>query len=358
MSSRVEYVFHKPLWRKIVPILLLLVAWAIPALLIYATTHRGEGLSASIATLAAQWLIGIGVTIKRTAWVAGTLSLPIVLWWLAAFEKLLIDPEAITRVSLFGNRRSLRWTDMDEVLIEHIEARLEGKSTMRKILTLYAVRKPFMPWRRNLRITNRQFAGYHHVERLASEVAIPAIAARKRHEIESKKKPALFAERRPLDDLWAVILVFVGAALLAIWGTNRFWVGEYASARHYVLGAAILLLLMALRKFWFRQVGIDQENFYVMRREWVMRKVQLSSISDVRVRDNRMRVFAANKNGKVKQVFSTSRFIRNRGVLLRLIREAHDARHLEDATPIVPVHTIRVEPERQEPDAGSGGAAV
>jgi hypothetical protein len=351
MHEHAEYLFRKPLWRKVVPALALALVWSVPLFLVYATAPReSTGLADTLAALAGKSLVEAGITVKRATWIAGFLSFPLVLLFVSGFERLLITPEAITRISLIGTRYSLRWTDIDEVLIEHIEAHLEGKATARKVLTLYAVRRRFVPWRRRMKITNRQFEGYHHVERIASQVSVPAIAARKRAEIQSRKKAARFAERRPTDDLKAVFYAVAGVALLAAWLYEATWREPYAQYRHWVLGVAIFMELLALRKFLFRQLGIDRDNLLVMRRSWVMKKIPLDTITDVRVRDNRMRVYAQLPNWKhPKKVFGTSRYIRNRGVLLRLIREAHEARRIADATPIVPVHSISPEPGAEQP---------
>lgn len=356
MTHESQYIFRKPLWRRIIPPLLLVGVWAVPVtLLVMVTKAHEHGVEASMADAAVLYIVKKGVTVEKTAWIAGFLSIPLLAWLFSGFEKLIITPHAMVRRSIFGRRQALRWNEVDEVLIEHVEARLEGRSTARKILTLYAVKRKFVPWRRRLKVTNRQFEGYHHVERIASQVSIPAIAARKRMEIAARHKPARFAMRAPLDDILAVFLVIAGLALFATGGLDRIWTERLIAIRPYVIGLAALLEVIALKKFFYRQIGIDEKNLYVMRRDWITKTIPLDTIEDVRVLDNRLRIFARRgKAQKPSQVFRTKRFIRNRGVLLRLIREAHEARRMQDETPIVPVHEINNEPAMAEsaPEAG------
>lgn len=338
---------------------LLLCIWAVVLLF-----ERGAGLVhhelwTGVYGTAKAWLLHHGVSSQRVLWGAGTLSGLLVLWLYLGFEKLIVTPEAITRRLPLGPRRSFRWSQLDEVLIEHIESRFEGKRSAKKILTLYATRPRFLPFRRRMKITNREFDCYHHVERLASQISIPAIAARKRQEIEEDGRIALFAMRESGDGVLAILCTVIGVTLLPLWGLDSFWAGaSYPETRPYVLAAGCILLLIGLKKFFFRQLGVDRDYIYIMRREWVMRKIPIETIVDVRVLDNRMRILArVGKNRKERQVFKTSRFIRNRGVLLRLIRDMYDARRLENATPIVPLSSSAL-PTPEEVSKANGPVRV
>jgi hypothetical protein len=351
----IRYVFRKPLWRKVVPGLLLAVVWTVPFILLHASLRAGNP---NMMDVGAKWLLQHGITTTRACWIAAGLSLPLLLWLYYGCETLVVTPEAIVRRLPFARRQTLRWTEVDEVLIEHIESRMEGSATMKKVMTLYAVPQRWVPWRAIMKVSNREFEGFHQVERLVAQVSIPAIAARKRAEIAAKQKPARFVVRDPGEDVWVLIYAVSGVALLVLWGLDQLWPAILLSARPYVAALAVLVELLAVRKFLYRQIGMDEKNIYIMRRNWVMRTIPIDLIADVRVRDNSMRIFARkNEKAKPRVAFKTRRFIRNRGVLLRLIREAHDARRIQDATPIVPVREIEMI-RAEEPPATSSSAGA
>lgn len=345
MEEQFQYIFRKPLWRKVFPVFLLVLLWLIPLGYIVAAASESTSLAVSVIRSGEHFLRQRGLTFDRVLWVTGLASIPIILWLYWGFEKLIITPDGIVRRLPFGAKRSLRWGDVDEVLIEHIDVIFEGKQTAKKILRFYATRHPFVPWRRHMRITNSEFDCYHHAERIAAQVSIPAIAARKREEIRTKGKAARFAIREAGDSLLALAFTLAAFALIPVWGLDRLWSPEIVRLRHYTLVLMVILLIGAFRKFFFRQVGIDDKNLYIMRRDWIVKSIPLDSIVDVRVLDNRMRVFAKQRRKKKPvQVFKTNRFIRNRGVLLRLIREQREERDRLDATPIRPLKAIKMEP--------------
>jgi hypothetical protein len=356
LEEQFQYIFRKPLWRKMLPIFLLGLVWLIPVGYIVAATSESTALVFSVIRSTEHFLRQRGMTFDRVLWAAGIASIPVLLWLYWGFEKLVITPDGIVRRLPFGAKRSLRWGDVDEVLIEHIDVIFEGKQTAKKILRFYATRHPFVPWRRYMRITNSEFDCYHHAERIAAQVSIPAIAARKREEIRHKGKAARFAIREMGDSLLALVFVFAAFALVPVWGLDRLWTADLVRFRHYTLLLAALLLIAAFRKFFFRQLGIDEKNLYVMRRDWIVKTIPLDSIVDVRVLDNRMRVFAKQRRKKKPvQVFKTNRFIRNRGVLLRLIREQREERDRLDATPIKPLKAVKLS---QQSDAVTATAAA
>lgn len=345
LNGQAEYVFHKPLWRKTVPVLLLALLWSAPILFAQLLRASDAPDASALNRFLTDWFMRQGITLKRVAWVCGAVSFPVVLMLYWGFERLIITPSAFIRVLPFGRRNGLRWTDIDEVLIEHIVARFEGRASVHKVLTLYAVKKRFMPWRRKFRISNRQFEGYHRVEQIATHICIPAIAARKRAEMKHSGRPACFAERKPTDDIKALLYCVAGIALFGCWGLDSVWTPRLEPYRVYTLIAGVLAEVLALRKFLFRQIGVDMKNVYVMWRDVVVKTIPITSILDVRVQDNKMRIIVAKKSGRPKLAFKTRRYIRNRGVLLHLIREAHELLMQPDtSTPIVPIRSIAPEP--------------
>ena len=223
-------------------------------------------------------------------------------------------------------------------MIEHIENMFEGKRTAKKVMTLFAIPRFHLPFRRRMRVTNREFECYHQAERLATQVAIPAITERKRQEIQESGRPATFAERMPGGSTKCLVY-FLGAALLTgACMSDVAWLPLLAETRPWAPYVAGFLFFLSLRAFFFRQIGVDRDNIYIMRRDWVSRKIPIHSVADVRVLDNRMRILVTDpKSGAERQAYKTSHFIRNRGVLLQLIREMVEAHHETEATPITEI---------------------
>lgn len=100
-------------------------------------------------------------------------------------------------------------------------------------------------------------------------------------------------------------------------------------------------MLLSIWKFFYKQLGVDTENLYVMRRGWITRKIPIDNIADIQIRENQMRIYAFTRDPEVpRQVFKTNDYVRNRGVFLRLVRDQYDARRAQDNAPIPPVrHT-------------------
>lgn len=336
-----RYVFHKPLWRKVLPFFLLALVWFLPAFIWKNSEIKLPAPFDTWPAEASAWLISMGVTLDKALMAAVALSAVLLAWWYTAFEILIISAEAITRSSLLGFRTSLRWVDVDEVLIDHLEARMEGDATALKTLYLYEVPKGIFGRRRRMKISNRQFDGFEDVERIAVLVSVPAVAERLRQRIEAAKKPATFAILEPGELIMALLSVVLGLALVASAFVEQLWLivdlpGPYGFlARPGVIVVGVLLFLFGLFKFLYKQIGVDHEHVYIMRQRWIMRKIPIDNIADIQIRENQMRIYAFVKDPEVpKQVFKTNKYVRNRGVMLRLVREIYDIRRNMDAVPI------------------------
>lgn len=345
-----RYVFRKPLWQKVIPLLLLPLLWLLPAYLWKGHLLPTVGTPAEpILQKMDEWLASVGATLERVTIVAGVLSaiLLFLLFW--ACEQLIVTPEAMIRRLPLGIRRSLRWVDVDEVLIDHVEARMEGDATAKKTLRLYEIPRGLLRRRRRMEIRNRQFDGYEDVERIAVQVSIPAVAARLRQRIEQDGKPAIFPVRERGEGLLVFLLFFGGLAALAasfyppIWPTaNTIPYIQFAPPVIALLSA--IAVVVAIFKFFYKQIGVDAENIYILTRKWLRKKVPIDLIADIQIRDNQMRIFAFTKDPETpRQVFKSNRYIRNRGVLLRLIREEYENRRSFDATPIAPLRSIQAD---------------
>jgi hypothetical protein len=340
-----RYVFHKPLWRKVLPFFLLVLTWIVPAFL-----WRGHELKLPEPfnvwpQNGLDWFAATGITLEEAFPVAAVLSLFILFWWYKGFEILIISADAITRSSLLGFRTSLRWVDVDEVLIDHLEARMEGDATARKTLYLYEVPKGIFGTRRRMKINNRQFDGFDDVERIAVLVSVPA---------EASKKPATFAVLEPGELLIGGLCAVLGLLIIAAAFYEPLWlilnIPYVWIVRPAVIVVGVMFFLYGIFRFFYKQVGVDGENVYVMRQRWVLKKIPIDTIADIQIRENQMRVYAFVKDPEVpKQVFKTNKYVRNRGVMLRLIREIYDIRRNMDNTPIPGITSIPApEPPRTE----------
>ena len=336
-----RYVFRKPLWKKVLPFFLLLAIWAIPTLLWKGhliklpepfTPWPGQ----TIAFLN-QW----GIHLHNSTLVAAVISALVLFWWYKAFEILIISAEAITRCSLLGFRTSLRWVDVDEVLIDHLEARMEGDVTARKTLYLYEIPKGIFGLRRRMKVNNRQFDGFEDVERIAVLVSVPAVAERLRRKLEATRKPITFSLRQPGETAVGVLTIILGLAMIVASFYDPLWllvqIPQVMMVRAAVIAAGVLVALYGVAKFFDAQIGIDSENVYSMRYRWIMKRIPIDNIADIQIRDNQLRIYAFVKDPEIpKQVYKTNRYVRNRGVMLRLIREIYDMRRSMDSA-LIPV---------------------
>lgn len=345
-SQQVDrYVFYKPLWRKVLPFFLLVLIWLVPAFL-----WKGDQITLpepfnAWPQMGLDWLAGVGVQLSHAVWVAAGISALILIWWYKAFEVLIISADSITRNSLLGFRNTLRWVDVDEVLIDHLEARMEGDVTARKTLYLYEVPKGIFGLRRRMKINNRQFDGFDDVERIAVLVSVPAVAERLRQRVDQYKKPATFAVLEPGELFMGLLSVIVGLGVIAAAFYEPLWmlaqVPYVWAVRPGVIVLGVIFFLFGLFKFFYQQIGVDGENVYIMRLKWVLKKIPIDTIADIQIRENQMRIYAFVKDPEVpKQVYKTNKYVRNRGVMLRLIREIYDIRRNMDNTPIPGIQSV------------------
>jgi hypothetical protein len=342
-----RYIFRRPLWRKAVPTLLLLLIWLLPLFM-----WKGNILPLADTPFelwpekSMSWFHGHGITLRRALIGTAALSALLLVWLYKGMETLIITPEAVVRRLPMGIRRTLRWVDVDEVLIDLVEARFEGDVTARKTLYLYSIPRGLLKLRKKLTIKSRQFEGYEDVERIAVQVSVPAVAARLRERISRTGKPALFPVRDPGEGLLGVFIFLCGLVVLfaaaydPVWNFPTLRVPYQRFIRPPLALLAVVVMLTSFLKFFYKQIGVDAENIYVLVRRFVRRRIPIDTIADIQIRDNQMRVYAFTKDPEIpRQVFKTNRYIRNRGVLLRLIREEYEARRLRDDQPIATVRS-------------------
>lgn len=216
-SQQVDrYVFRKPLWRKLTPPFLIGLVWVLPALLWRGAELRLPEPFTNWPAVSIEWLTRFGITLDYALLGASVLTAILVLWWYTAFEILVISADAITRSSLLGFRKSVRWVDVDEVLIDHVEARMEGDVTARKTLHLYEIPKGIFRTRKKMTVNNRQFDGFDDVERIAVMVSVPAVAERLRMKIGATRKPALFPFWSSGHTLATLIMLLLGLGLVLL----------------------------------------------------------------------------------------------------------------------------------------------
>lgn len=377
--------FGKPMWRKGVPLTLLALVW-LPTVILRKgaelLSQAPEHVVTAYAQLALDWIQARGITAQQTAWISGALSLPLLLWFYTGLERLVVTSTMILRGYPLMPKRKIRWADLDEVIIDHLEARFEGEETARRTLTLYTRRGRFLPVRRRFRVNNRQFDGYEEVERMAVGVGVPAIADRLRRRAEESGKAARFPLRTLRERMAAGVMILLAVALATTVFYPPLWERLAATAsaapenevptalqslglkripnplalpamkpvRPVLLGIAALLLYLAARRLWYQQLAVDHENIYVMRRGRVRKTIPLDSLADIQVLGNIMRIYAyrSDTDQDPKLMWKTRRFVPNRGVFLCLIRDVYDTRRMLDLTPIVPMRSIPAS-EQQTP---------
>lgn len=331
------------------------VAWLGPLAIHYLSSLSGTTPVATGGRVVLERLAAAGVTQDRAVHFAMAWSALMLLWLYREFTTVVVTPTAIVRRLVPLPPRTLRWEDADEILIEHIARTWEGRRTARKTLTVFARRRWFLPWRRAMRVTNRQIEGYHRVEHLAVGVSVPAIARRKRQRIAASGRPAVFTQFEASDAFWLVFWAGVGISAAMAHALDKLWVAPYDIARPAAVWLSGAAAVLSLRRVLFRQVAVGASTVHIMFCGVPYKAILVESIVSMKANDNGLKIFARKGGGdKARCVFRTRRFIRNRGVLLRLVRELQNERTLEDQTPIVPVRAVG--PARPSASGGSGEA--
>jgi hypothetical protein len=344
-----RYEFRKPMWHWGFPFFLILCVWGLPALFAWVPGIRSSNPLLPFLRIGHGWLVARGLTVERACWLAALLSLPLVAAVYAGFGKLLITPEAIIRKLPFARPRAFRWVDMDEVHIDHVERWFEGRRTARRVLTLHGIPGRFVPWRSRMRVTNRQFSGYMQAERLAVQVAIPAIASRKRAQVRKNSKRTLFGTPGFVHDLTGVVYASLAAVFLFAWFHGALWREPYLDLRHVTPGVSVFFALLALRRLFFRYYAVDLSNLYVIRRAWGETPIPFDHITRVGVHDGKLEVVGRRKAAQDDTVLLRDRrFFRNRGVMIGMIRLAQEEKRQLDLTPITPFPAVRFAPGPEE----------
>ncbi|PKO16199.1 hypothetical protein CVU37_11280 [candidate division BRC1 bacterium HGW-BRC1-1] len=341
VKDQVRYVFRTPLWRKLLPLFLAGVVWIVPLVLDYISRIPAGHPAVAVIKSGVVWLADHGILQHRTVIVAWVWLALMLVWFWRELATLTVTPVSIIRKMPLLPARELKWNDADEILIEHVERIWEGKATAMRELKVYAVRRFFDLRRRRMRITNRQFEGFHQVERLAVQISVPAICRRKMAEMDRRRRPLFFSQREPGTNLRLVLYLAAIVALVMAFLLDKLWLSPtFEPYRLWTLYAAVFFGLLFVRKLFYYQVGIDRHNVYVMLNSMVLRKAPIEAISGMRSNGNKLGIEARiGRDGAEKTFFSTRRFIRNRGVLLHLIREIRDQRKRTDEKPITLVRT-------------------
>lgn len=339
MDDKIRYVFRTPLWRKLLPLFLGAVAWLVPLSLDYVSRLPDTGATVTVMKSGVAWLAKHGATVDRAVMLAAGWCVLMLLWLHRGLATLTVTPVSLIRKTPLLPGRELRWNDADEILIDHTERLWEGNKTALRVLKVYANRRTFDLWRRRMVVSNREFEGFHHVERLAVHISVPAIARRRLAEIDKRRRPVLFAQWEPGTGPRIVAYLAIAVAVLAAFALDSLWVDPArAPYRIYMPFVAGFLGVLVLRRMLVRQLGVDRHNVHVLLSGVVMRRIPIESITSMHTSGNKLVIEArVGKDGREKTVFRTWRYIRNRGVLLHLIREIREQRRLNDDTPITPV---------------------
>ncbi len=356
MEEKVRYVFRTALWRKLLPWFLAGLSWVPPLVLDYIGRLPERHPAIVLMKSGVTWLAQHGVTRDRALIAAGVFTGLMLLWFYRELARVTVTPTELTWKLPLLPARHLRWEDADEILIEHVERLWEGRRYARRTLTVTAVRRGWWPWRNRMRLTNSQIEGYHHVESLAVQKGVPAIVHRRLKRVDARKRPVLFTQWTPGDGLKFLAYGLTAAGLAGAYFLDRIWVPPHDLLRPFVIWVAGFLGLMALRRVYFRQVAVDRRFLYFLVCGILWRKVPVESLAGLQADGNGLRVQAhMGRNHKVRTVFSTRRFIHNRGVLMRMIREVREQQRVHDSQPIRLVQDAPRE-AGPAPEAGEGEA--
>jgi hypothetical protein len=342
LHEKARHIFRTPLWRKVLPVFLASLAWIAPLAMHYLASLAGSDRVSMAARTALAWLHQSGVTQERATQAAIGWSVLMLVWLYREFASLVVTPTAIVRRLPPFPARVLRWEDADEILIEHATRLWEGRRSARKVLTVYERPRWYRPWRRPMRVSNRQIEGYHRVENLAVAVSVPAIARRKVEQLASRGKPVVFTQFELGDGFWVVFWAAAAVLASAAFALDKLWRPPYDMVRPATVWIAGIAALLAARRLLVRQVAVGRDIVHILFAGMPYKAIPVESIVSMKATDNRLKFFVRKAKGdKARCVFSTRRFIRNRGVMLRMIRELQNQRTLEDRTPIVPVRAVR-----------------
>lgn len=336
-----EYVFSRPAWRKVVPLFAAALVWVPFLLWKFVAGLPPETKVGEYGSIALLWLQRHGLREAYVFYASVFLSAAAIVWWYHGFERLIIGPKGIGRRGLLGGRVLMKWEDLDEIMIDRIETVLEGGTEALNVLTVYSRRRKFPPWRRRLRVTSSEFGSFQFAERLAAQVAIPAISKRLLRELTEEAGSVTFSPSQHGLLVRVTLMVLAGVACLMAASETSLWPGALVYVQLGVGLTGVLLFLASAIQLVQRQLTLTKDHLTISLMGLMKREVPLEQIADVRVQANQLRVLARPAPGKrPRQIFKTNQFIRNRGVLLHLLRmlvkRKQAERRGEDVTPGMP----------------------
>ncbi|MGB9691752.1 MAG: hypothetical protein ACPL7D_06250 [Candidatus Sumerlaeaceae bacterium] len=314
------FVFRKPTWHWGLPLFLLVLVWATFTLYNYTPTIK---LQANYWPFVRNHILNLwrqGYTPGRLFPYCVAVSLVLLVAIYRGRYKITITEDGVIVQSPLGEPRILRWVDVDEVYILRIRYPLEGVQREQRKLILYQKKRyRWVPWRDKLVITNWQLDGYRQAERLAVQIAVPAIAERLRARLMRDGGKVEFGKPSLWQDLVAVSLFALGIAASVI--VVRMWraqAWDYAAAFATLAVVAIFAGAGQFRRRWYR---VDAEHLYVIRRGLPTLKIPLLWLREAFVSNGVMKLTAIPPHTEQrKTTIKDKNFFRNRGVMLALIR--------------------------------------
>lgn len=312
------HVFVKPAWHWGLPLFVLLSLWGLFAAYAFLPDLK---LQTNLLLLIQNHIFDLWKRGYTPAKLLPTLIFASVVLCVLVYRgryRLAITHDAITRLSPLGEPFQLRWVDVEEVYIRRIQYPLEGRERERRMLVLYGKRRRWWPFRPKLVLTNWQFQGYRDAERLAIKIAVPAIAERLRAKLTREGGVVEFGRPSFADDLRTVFFLAAGFAAAIL--TLR--LAREAHLLAAVLGIVTLLAFVeSIRSYRPRWFGVDLDHLYVFRRGRKTLKIPLTSLTEAHVTKGVMKIVASpHSTDNAEVTIRETRFFRNRGVMLALIR--------------------------------------
>ncbi|NLD61416.1 PH domain-containing protein [Candidatus Sumerlaeota bacterium] len=352
-QSSNKYIFRRPWWRMLAPILFVAVVWTVPYAWqqVQANNYVSPQLIVYLAAIE-KWFQAKGLSTQFMSWIPIVLTILLLIWFVKGLQSLVLTEDGLYRSYFFWRTRSLPWDDVKEIRIDRTITRLEDhRSTTRRLVL------KFMPeirwlWSPKIVIDNATYPEYPFAEAIAVRTGVSHMARRMYRQTMETGKPVTFA---PIGFsagfggtiiYWAIAFALVYAAQQGQWWTNplltHFPILLYTSA--------VVLFFWGIDIFFYRQLGCDGKNLLIMRRSFVTQTIPIAAIDidSIDIHNNALKIYARMRKGKqLTCVYSTKRFIRNRGAMLCMIRSIYEflrRRHLEAMkTDTQRIKTVRLE---------------
>lgn len=333
-----KYVFRRPLWRILTPVLFIGIVWSIPYVwnLILERNLIPPQAHAYISMIE-QWLRLHGLKIQHMTATGCILTVLLFYWFLKGLQALVLTQEGLYRSYGLFRTRMRPWDDMMEIRIDRIIHRLEDhRSTTRRLVLKFRPEVSWL-WSPVVKIDNNTYPEYPFAEAIAVRTGVSHMARRFYRATIQSGTPVTFPPVSALIGFPSTLILWaIAAGLIKAAGTNSLWV--HPMLTHFpmlLFVAAAVLVLLGIDAFFYRQIGCDGRDLLIMRRSFVRKRIPIAALdlNRIDVHINSLKIYARlRKNKQPVCVYSTNSYLRNRAVLLCMLRSIYEylrRQHLE-----------------------------